>query len=297
MSIDTAREGAHTDQEAEELRNALVSLIIERQEQLAVPLPSTVEAALRKVPRHLFTPGVSLQVAYGTGSVVTKQDERGINLSAVSAPAMIAVMLSQAGDLHGKRVLEIGSGGYNAALLRELVGMDGSVTTIDIDSDVVKRARTCLKAAGYDDIRVLCGDGEFGAESDSPFDLIIATVGAWDIPPAWITQLAEGGRLVLPLRTLGMTRSWAFERSNGHLVSRSSLMSGFVPMQGAGEHRGHGIPIQGEQVGLWIDEDQQADAAALGDVLSTPRGEIWSGVTVGRRESFADLDVWLATHL
>jgi protein-L-isoaspartate(D-aspartate) O-methyltransferase len=67
-------------------------------------------------------------------------------------------------------VLEIGSGGYNAALLRELVGPDGEVTTIDIDQEIADRALSCLRTAGYRDVRVLCGDGGFGAAEYGPFD-------------------------------------------------------------------------------------------------------------------------------
>ncbi|MGH3991151.1 MAG: methyltransferase, FxLD system, partial [Pseudonocardiaceae bacterium] len=203
-------------------------------------------------------------------------------------------MLGQLQVRPGQRVLEIGSGGYNAALLRELVGPDGSVTTIDIDQEVVDRARACLAAAGYRDVRVLCADGEFAAAEYGPFDRIIVTVGARDIPPTWVEQLAEGGRLVVPLRTKGLGRSWALERSGGHLVSRDRMMCGFVPMQGIGEYRGRSISLHGKEVGLWLDEGQQVDTAALDDVLSSPRAQAWSGVTVRKRDTFSDLDLWLA---
>jgi protein-L-isoaspartate(D-aspartate) O-methyltransferase len=233
--------------------------------------------------------------AYADDSIITKTNERGVNISAISAPTAIAGMLGQLEVLPGQRVLEIGSGGYNAALLRELVGPDGSVTTIDIDQEVADRARACLDAAGYGDVRTMCVDGEFGAEEYGPFDRIILTVGAWDIPPAWVAQLAEGGRLVVPLRTRGMTRSWALEQSGRRLVSRGHMMCGFVPMQGVGEHRGRSIPLHDDGVGLWVDEMLVVDAESLGEVLSAPRAEAWSGVTVAKGESFADQDLWLVT--
>jgi protein-L-isoaspartate(D-aspartate) O-methyltransferase len=287
----------HATMDADALRGGLVEQIIARHEQLSVPLPREVEAALRAVPRHLFAPGVPPHEAYADDSIITKRNERGISLSSVSAPTVVAMMLGQLQVRPGQRVLEIGSGGYNAALLRELVGPDGSVTTIDIDQEVVDRARACLAAAGYSDVRALCADGEFGAARYGPFDRIIVTVGAWDIPPAWVEQLTEGGRLVVPLRTRGLTRAWALERSGGHLVNRAHMMCGFVPMQGIGEHRGRAIPLHGEEVGLWVDEGQQLDAVALGEVLSTPRAQAWSGVTVRKREPFSDQDLWLATTL
>ncbi|MGQ0778099.1 MAG: methyltransferase, FxLD system [Pseudonocardiales bacterium] len=225
--------------------------------------------------------------------MVTKKNERGVDISSVSAPAVVAMMLGQLQVGSGQRVLEIGSGGYNAALLRELVGPDGSVTTIDIDQEVVDRALSCLAAAGYRDVRVLCADGEFGAVEYGPFDRIIVTVGTWGVPPAWVAQLAEGGRLVVPLRIKGLGRSWALERCGGHLVSRDHLMCGFVPMQGVGEYRSRSISLQGDEVSLWVGE-QQVDSAALGEVLSMPRAQAWSDVTACKGEPFSDLDLWLA---
>lgn len=100
---------------------------------------------------------------------------------------------------------------------------------------------------------------------------------------------------MVPLRTKGLTRSWALEHSGGHLVSRDHMMCGFVPTQGAGEHRGRSIPLQGEEVSLWLDEEQQVDTAKLAEVLSTPRAQAWSGVLVRKREPFSDQDLWLAT--
>ncbi|MGQ0774601.1 MAG: methyltransferase, FxLD system, partial [Pseudonocardiales bacterium] len=294
MTTDTTHEGVHSNQDADELRDALVDQIIARLDLLGMALPHEVETALRTVPRHLFAPEVPLEQAYTDDSIVTKRNERGTSLNSVSAPTIIAMMLGQLQVKAGQRVLEIGSGGYNAALLRELVGPDGSVTTIDIDQEVVDRARSCLVTAGYHDVRTLCADGEFGAAEYSPFDRIILTVGARDIPPAWVEQLAEDGRLVVPLRTKGLGRSWALERSGEHLVSRDRFMCGFVPMQGVGEYQGRSISLHGDEVSLWLDAGQQVDTTALGDVLSTPRAQEWSGITVRKGETFSDLDLWLA---
>jgi len=280
---------------AGELRAALVKQIISRQQLLGQKLPEAVVAALQVVPRHLFIPGAALDRAYADESVITKTDDRGVNISAVSAPTSIAGMLGQLDARPGHRVLEIGSGGYNAALLREIVGPDGDVTTIDIDPEVTDRARSCLDEAGYRDVRTMSGDGEFGADGHWPFDRIIVTAGAWDIPPAWREQLASGGRLVVPLRTRGLTRSWALEHAGGHLVGRSPMMCGFVPMQGAGGHRGRSIPLHEAGVSLWTDEELPAGSTAFPGVLAQPRAESWTGVTIGKQASFDDQDLWLAT--
>src|SRR4051794_28259652 len=90
-------------------------------------------AAVGAVPRHLFVPDTDLSEAYGLGSVVTHRDENGVAISSASDLATVAMMLKQLDVRPGHRVLEIGAGtGYNAGLLRHLVGPDGSVTTIDI---------------------------------------------------------------------------------------------------------------------------------------------------------------------
>jgi len=270
-------------------------------DQIAAPwdlgkqLPDAVMAAMRIVPRHLFAPGVPLVRAYEDiyTSIVTKTSAGGTSLSSVTAPWIIAGMLAQLDVRPGQSVLEIGSGGYQAALLRELVGPEGSVTTVDIDPGVTARARACLDLAGYGDVQVLCADGEYGAPRHGPFDRIIVAVQARDIPPAWTAQLTPDGRLVTPLLTRGVSRSWELEREGGHLVSRSNGPAGFVPMQGAGKHRGWRVDEAG--VRLWSDEPADVDRAALTGVLATERSEAWSGVTVPRGELIIGPDLWLAT--
>src|SRR5262249_10570720 len=93
-----------------------------------------VAGAFRTVRRELFTPGVELEAVYAaTKCVITKWDEHGVAVSSVSAPEIQAFMLEQAELRPSMNVLEIGSGGYNAALIAELVGAQGAVTTVDID--------------------------------------------------------------------------------------------------------------------------------------------------------------------
>jgi protein-L-isoaspartate(D-aspartate) O-methyltransferase len=266
-----------------------------RSRQLCEELQGPVVAALRTVPRHLFTPGVPLARAYENTAVATKTDERGTALSSVSAPGAVAGMLAQLDVRPGESVLEIGSGGYQAALLRELAGPHGSVTTLDIDPDVTGRARACLDGAGYGDVRTVCADGEDGAPGCGPFDKIIVAVEAWDVPPAWTGQLAPHGRLVVPLLTRGVTRSWALDHQDGHLVSRSGYQCAFVPMQGAGKHRAWSVPVDEAGVSLWSDEPAGVDGAALAGVLAAERSEAWTGVTARRDKPWAGLDLWLIT--
>src|SRR5206468_11084556 len=141
---------------------------------------------------------VSLDEAYANDVVRTKRDEHGMTISSVSAPWLQAMMLEQAELRPGMRCLEVGSGGYNAALMAELVGPTGEVTTVDIDPDVTDRARRCLTNAGHERVNVVLADAEMGVADHAPYDRVIVTVGFWDVPPALADQLTADGRLVVP---------------------------------------------------------------------------------------------------
>jgi protein-L-isoaspartate(D-aspartate) O-methyltransferase len=284
----------------DELRAGMVARIAAQYESLGLVLTPDLRRALLTVPRHLFAEGnADLEAAYADQkAIVTKRDERGLALSSLSAPWLQALMIGQAGVRTGMRVMEIGSGGYNAALLREIVGDEGKVVTVDIDAEVTDRANRTLAAAGYTDIEVICADAEYALTPAATFDAIIVTVGSWDIPPAWSAQLAPDGRLVVPLRSHGITRSWALRHQNGALVSTGQLMCGFVPMQGAGAFRRDYAQLLPEgAVGLWQDENDGIDTSELTGVLAAPRAQTWTGVTIAPNVSFADLDLWLATTM
>ncbi|WP_370469210.1 methyltransferase, FxLD system [Micromonospora profundi] len=281
------------------LRRAMVDQLADDHAAKGLTLRPEVEAAMRKVPRELFTPGLPLREAYENRAVITKR--RGEeNISSVSAPFLIAEMLGQAADalggLRGRHVLEIGSGGYNASLLWELVGAAGSVTTVDIDPDVTDRAVACLKAAGYSDVKVVCADAEHPVDPGRRYDLIIVTAGAWDIPPAWREQLTDDGVLVVPLRTFGMTRSWALRRAGVGLVSVSERQCGFVPVQGDGAYDVQYVDVA-DGVHLRLDEGQQLDSRSLDGLLETARQEAWAGVSLPPPTVLANLDLWLATRI
>jgi protein-L-isoaspartate(D-aspartate) O-methyltransferase len=257
-----------------------------------------VEAAFRAVPRHLFAPpGTSLEDAYADTVIRTKFDLSGTCLSSVSAPWLQAIMIREAGIRSGMRVLEIGSGGYNAALLAEVAGPDGHVVTMDIDPEVTTRAAAALDAAGYAGrVTVITGDGENGAPGHAPFDAVIVTAGAWQIPPSWTGQLAPGdSRLVVPLRMNGWTRSIALRRQGSRLVSTSATVCGFVPVQGTGTRPSQVItltPPGGGQVQVTF-EDTTAEPLFPDGITGTSPLVTWSGITIPHATSFADLYLWL----
>lgn len=134
------------------------------------------------------------------------------------------------------QVLEIGAGtGYNAALLAHLAGPSGRITSIDIDADLARRARRSLRDAGVR-ATIVVGDGRNGHPAKAPYDRIIATAGADEIPRAWLEQLAEGGRVELPLR-LDPERGAiqlipVLERHGNQLRSVALTWGGFMPLHG-----------------------------------------------------------------
>jgi protein-L-isoaspartate(D-aspartate) O-methyltransferase len=256
-----------------------------------------VDAAFRAVPRHLFLPGTDLATAYAARVVVTKRAADGAALSSASHPSIVAAMLEQLDVQAGQQVLEIGAGtGINAALLAELTGPAGQVTTIDIDDDIVAGARHGLSAAGYHRAQVICGDGADGYPPGAPYDRIIVTAGAWDLALAWWQQLAAGGRLVVPLllHGSGLTRSIAFDHQPGRMVSSSAQVCGFVAMRGAGARAGHTVQLA-DDVALQLDTTSPSRDTALSQALTWPGQEHWTGVLIGDGQPAEHLDLWLAT--
>ncbi|HVX42920.1 MAG TPA: methyltransferase domain-containing protein, partial [Mycobacteriales bacterium] len=208
------------------LRDALVDRLC----QWHVIRTEAIEAALRSVPRHRFVPEVSIEAAYEDKPIPTKWKADGSPSSSASQPMIVAWQLEQLGAQPGDRILEIGAGtGYNAALLAELVGQSGEVTSVEFDPDMAERARHTLADTGYKSVRVITADGEYGCADRAPYDRIIVTTGAWDIPPAWADQLIPNGRLVVPLRLPGWPISIAFQRNEGLWRSISTHSLGFIP--------------------------------------------------------------------
>ena len=285
---------------ASEFRDALVDTLVANR-MITSPV---VERAFRTVPRHRFVAeGTPLEVTYNVdNSVAIKRDPDGLIISSTSAAYIQARMIEQAQLGAGMSVLEIGSGGYNAALLAEVVGAGGRVVSVDIDPEVTDRARELLDATGYGSrVTVVQADAENPLPGrHDPFDAILVTVGAWDLAPAWLEHLSAHGRIVVPLRMNGITRVIGFRRQGDHLVSTSAEVAGFVPMQGEGarDERVFLLPDRnGQHVKLRFEGELPADLSLLDGVLAAGRSEVWSGVTIKHGVSFADLHLWFAAFL
>ncbi|WP_120321472.1 methyltransferase, FxLD system [Catellatospora citrea] len=284
---------------AAQMRKALVAQLRDQGKILS----DTVEQAFLRVPREGFMPAdTDLAVVYGYDKpVVTKRDAQDQAMSSVSAAYIQAAMLELAQLRPGMRVLEVGSGGLNAAYIAEVVGPEGRVVSIDIDPEVIDRAATALDATGYSiRVRVLVADAEHGVPDEAPFDAIIVTVGAWNIAPAWLHQLQPDGLLVVPLIMNYVTRVIGFRRNGDHLISTATEIAGFVPMQGEGSRPHKHIELTdatGCKVTLSFDSGAPSDPAQLDGVLTAGTAESWSGITIGHGVSFADLHLWLAWFL
>ncbi|WP_193318282.1 bacteriocin immunity protein [Nonomuraea phyllanthi] len=183
---------------------------------------------------------------------------------------------------------------YSAALIAELVGPEGLVVTVDIDPFVTERATRFLADTGYPQVKVVLGDAEHVGDEDGPYDAILVTAGAWDCP--WGRLLAPGGRLVVPLRFCGITRSITFVRYGDRLAGLDPEVCGFVPMQGTGAHEEQVAALAGGAVTLTLDGGPALDTAALDRALTGDPAELWTGVVVRPDEPFDTAALWLATH-
>ena len=194
-----------------------------------------VAAALRAVPRHRFLPELPLDEAYADRAVAIKTRGEEV-LSSVSQPGMLAQMLEMLDARPGSNVLEIGTGsGYTAALLAELCGPGGVVTTIDLDEELVERARETLALTGYARVRVRHADGARASDGAVSYDRILVTARSDDVASGWWDELARGGRLVVPLR-LERAGEYAvgFIKNGDRLESVGVHPCAFIALRGDG---------------------------------------------------------------
>ncbi|MBM3212368.1 protein-L-isoaspartate(D-aspartate) O-methyltransferase, partial [Candidatus Poribacteria bacterium] len=157
----------------------------------------------------------------------------------ISQPYMVALMTELLKIEGHEKVLEIGTGtGYQTAILAKLAGQ---VFTIEIIESLAIKSKKLLEELGYKNIHFKIGDGYFGWEEYTPFDLIIVTCGPERIPEPLIDQLAEKGRLVIPVGYEYQILT-IMEKVNGRLKKTESISCRFVPMTGGmGQDRSYNI--------------------------------------------------------
>jgi len=188
---------------------------------------TAVLSAMESVPRHLFVPDDSLSEAYADHPLPIGYGQT------ISQPYIVALMTEALKLKPGDRVLEIGTGsGYQAAILAEL-GAD--VYTVEILPELAQQAAERLRSLGYEKVQVLNADGYFGWQEHAPYDAIIVTAAPDHLPQPLVSQLRDGGRLIVPIGPQGAVQTlWLFEKSGGEVQASNLGEVLFVPLTGSG---------------------------------------------------------------
>ena len=179
--------------------------------------------AMGRVPRHRFVSPALESQAYDDRALPIEEGQT------ISQPYIVALMTQLLELRGGERVLEVGTGsGYQAAVLAEIAG---KVYTIEILSGLAASAAMRLRQLGYTGVQTKTGDGYLGWPEAAPFDAILVTAGATHIPQPLIAQLAEGGRLVIPVGPSSERQELILGRKTGdRFVTRVVAPVRFVPL-------------------------------------------------------------------
>jgi protein-L-isoaspartate(D-aspartate) O-methyltransferase len=218
--------GRPPDESADEARG-----LAERRERMVARVAEEVRdprvlAAMRTVPRHEFVPDEVRRYAYADEALPIGRGQT------ISQPLIVG-MMTEALALDGsERVLEVGTGsGYQAAVLARLAR---EVVTVEVVDEMRERAAATLARLGVVNARVLAAGEEPGAPTLAPFDAILVAAAAPAVPPTLLAQLAEGGRLVLPVGERDSQELWLLTRRGGDVDRRSLGGVRFVPLVGRG---------------------------------------------------------------
>lgn len=184
---------------------------------------STTLYAMKKIPRHEFVPSALISYAYEDDPLPIGSEQT------ISQPYIVALMTELIKPKKGQRILEVGTGsGYQAAVLAEIVD---SVYTIEILPELAETAAKRLKRLGYRNINVKCGDGYVGWNEAAPFDAILVTAAAEDIPQPLIEQLKDGGIMVIPVGSMMSIQALTIVKKRGKDFETQTLLPvRFVPL-------------------------------------------------------------------
>jgi protein-L-isoaspartate(D-aspartate) O-methyltransferase len=178
--------------------------------------------AMRKVKRHLFVPEQYQAFAYTDRPLPIGEGQT------ISQPYVVAFMTEILELRKDEKVLEIGTGsGYQAAVLAEICD---NVWTIEVNRVLAGRAAETLEKTGYSSVHSRAGDGYLGWEEYAPFDAIIVTCAPSDVPGPLQEQLAEGGRMIIPVDAGFGQELVLLKKIKGKLVRKEVLPVRFVPM-------------------------------------------------------------------
>lgn len=182
--------------------------------------------AMFQVPRHEFVPAISRYAAYEDRPLPIGDTET------ISQPYIVAAMTQAVGVQPGEKVLEVGTGsGYQAAILAYL---GAEVYSIERNVRLADEARTRLKRLGCEQVEVLCGDGSEGYPEAAPYQAILVTAAAPRVPQAVLDQLAEGGRMIIPVGELRHQDLLLLTKRDGQVATYALDPCQFVPLIGKG---------------------------------------------------------------
>ncbi len=185
---------------------------------------SRVLEAMRKVPRHLFTPPESRSTAYSDCPLPIGFGQT------ISQPYIVALTTELVEPKPKAKALDIGTGsGYQAAILAELVQ---SVYSIEIVDELASEARQRLADLGYENVHIRSGDGYRGWPDQAPFDIITVAAAPDHVPQPLVEQLAPGGRMVIPVGSFYQDLLVIEKSDRGVVTQRSVSPVAFVPMTG-----------------------------------------------------------------
>ena len=197
------------------------NMVVEQLERRDIYDPRVLEA-MDWVPREEFVPPELADLAYEDRALPIGLEQT------ISQPYTVAFMCQEARIKPGDKVLEIGTGsGYGAAVLSLLAR---EVHTVERIEELYVEARERLARLGYQNVRVYHRDGTLGLPEEAPFDAIVCTAGAEDLPRAYPEQLAEGGRLLIPIGPHSRQQMVRIMRHDGKLQHEVLGSFGFVPL-------------------------------------------------------------------
>jgi len=178
--------------------------------------------AMGRAPRHEFAPERYRDQAYEDHPLPISEGQT------ISQPYIVALMLEALALSPEDKVLEVGTGsGYVTALLAELVEQ---VISIERHPSLGDQARQLLADLGYGNVRVIAGDGSRGVAEFAPYNAIIVSAAAPRLPPELVEQLAEGGRMIVPVGEGDSQQLLLVSRENGQIVTRYRELCRFVPL-------------------------------------------------------------------
>ncbi|MEZ5065425.1 MAG: protein-L-isoaspartate(D-aspartate) O-methyltransferase [bacterium] len=183
-----------------------------------------VLAAMRRVPRHRFVDAALRSRAYGDHALPIGSGQT------ISQPFMVALMTQSLQLRGGEKILEIGTGsGYQTAVLAEFTPR---LFSIERSSELARTAAATLRDLGYANTILKVGDGTLGWPEHAPYDRILVTAGAPDVPPALFDQLVDGGLLVIPVGDRESQVLEVIEKRGEEALSRRLVECAFVPLTG-----------------------------------------------------------------